>query len=154
MALNIIDILRVTTAVIRLVERIFAKHKKAGPRKRAKAIRALTRILGKNGDVPPELAKIIGALIDLLGPQAHKALSDIDGFKRIADVWSTISDAADVLAPWLDDDEVLRAELTHMIDGEVDLPFIDGEVERVFFAMLVDLAVETARKHVSMPVIG
>lgn len=133
-----VDIPRLITTVatvVGLVERVFRK-KGSGPKKRKKALRALTRMLP--GDVPPEVVDVLGVMVDAIGRHAGYN----NGTMQILDVWDLTTDAVELVSTYVDDPKELESIVVEMLNDEIDLPLLGEFQEKLLISALVAAAIK------------
>ena len=72
--------------IVGLVETIFSGKKGIGPKKRERAIKAITRVLEVDGDISPAVLTVISFLVDVLGKNAGK----VEVTEDILQIWTAV----------------------------------------------------------------
>lgn len=138
MKFNIADapkLIGIAASVVGLIEKLFSRKKGAGPRKRAKAVRQITALFGyKAANLPPGLVGLIGALVDVLG----KNVGDFAVVERVQEVFTIVSDTITLTRGLINDDEETKRLVVEFVNGEVDLPGISEDFEKVMIGLMVD----------------
>ena len=138
--MSIIQIVTLVSEVVSLVERVFSQKKGVGAKKRARAIRLLSKTIGKGEPLDRHTANLIATLVDALGPLAGSILADNEVMQRWLAAVDLVTDTVSTVSRAVDDPTEYRAEIVAFCNHKIDIPGIDEALEGLIFGMLVDTA--------------
>ena len=140
--IDIVEVISIVSTIVGGVEVLFRRHRKAGPKKRERAIKRLKQVIAPGADWPSGAETAISVLVDILGANAHKTGAAED----IAIVYGVIQDQVEMVDALAQGDDAAIDDLVEWLNAAIDLPVLDEGMEKFILRMLVDAAIEAARK--------
>ena len=128
--------------IVGLVETIFSGKKGIGPKKRERAIKAITRVLEVDGDVSPAVLTVISFLVDVLGKNAGK----VEVTEDILQIWTAVQTFVEATDGIVNGTDVDREVAVDLINGAVDIPGLSEYLEAWLIRTLFDVAVDRLRE--------
>jgi hypothetical protein len=136
---DLVEVVSTVATIVGLLETIFSGKKGVGPKKRERAIKALTKTFQADGvDLSPGALMFLGYLVDIIGKHA----GNLDSIQEITRVWDLVSDAVLVTDGLVAGNLAQREVVVDLINGTVDIPGIDEGLEESLIRMLVNTALE------------